>query len=265
MRSAPSAGILRAMRSRTRRSYIATVVFAFSAPLLAQVPPARLTVTSPTLVAGQPVPKQHTADGENISPALAWTGAPATAKQFALVCEDPDVPMPPPFVHWVIYKIPATAKGLPENIPIDPARRCRRRSPARCRACRDSGGRSTAAPRRRRASRTTITSSSTRSTPPLEAAGADARRSCSRRSRGTSSVRASSSPPTNASHASSQPPRTLHQERPWPTLALSSRDLLEARPRRRGGRRRRARGARRTRSPAQASSGQAGARAAARS
>ena len=29
--------------------------------------------------------------------------------------------MPQPFVHWVIYKIPATASGLPENIPIDPA------------------------------------------------------------------------------------------------------------------------------------------------
>jgi hypothetical protein len=24
-------------------------------------------------------------------------------------------------VHWVIYKIPATAKGIPENIPIDAA------------------------------------------------------------------------------------------------------------------------------------------------
>ena len=37
-----------------------------------------------------------------------------------MICDDPDVPMPQPFVHWVIYKIPGTAKGLPENIPIDP-------------------------------------------------------------------------------------------------------------------------------------------------
>lgn len=87
--------------------------------------PAALTVTSPTLTAGQPIPKQHTADGENTSPALAWSGAPATAKSFAVVCEDPDVLLPPtnpqPFVHWVIYNVPATAKGLPANIPIDPA------------------------------------------------------------------------------------------------------------------------------------------------
>lgn len=88
---------------------------------LAQPTPAALTVTSPTLVAGQPIPKQHTADGENISPALAWTGAPATTKSFALICDDPDVPMPQPFVHWVIYNIPATATGLPANVPIDPA------------------------------------------------------------------------------------------------------------------------------------------------
>ncbi len=88
---------------------------------VAQSAPAPLTVTSPTLTAGQPIPKQHTADGENTSPAFAWTGAPATTKSFALICDDPDVPMPQPFVHWVIYNIPGTAKGLPANIPIDPA------------------------------------------------------------------------------------------------------------------------------------------------
>lgn len=108
------------MRSRTRLSYIATVAFAITAPAFGQAPPARLTLTSPTLVAGQPVPKQHTADGENVSPAIAWTGAPATTKSYALVCDDPDVPIPGGFVHWVIYNIPASAAGLPENIPIDP-------------------------------------------------------------------------------------------------------------------------------------------------
>ena len=81
----------------------------------------RLTVTSATLAEGQPVPRQHTADGQNISPAIAWSGAPAATKSLALVCEDPDVPMPQPFVHWVVYNIPATATGLPENLPIDPA------------------------------------------------------------------------------------------------------------------------------------------------
>jgi Raf kinase inhibitor-like YbhB/YbcL family protein len=92
---------------------------------LAQPAPAALTVSSPTVKSGEMIPAQHTADGMNISPAVAWSGAPATTKSFALVCEDPDVLLPPtnpqPFVHWVIYNIPATAKGLPENVPIDPA------------------------------------------------------------------------------------------------------------------------------------------------
>ncbi len=82
---------------------------------------ATLVVTSPTLKAGETIPADYTADGKNISPPLQWSGAPASTKEFAVVCDDPDVPMPQPFVHWVIYKIPGTAKGLPENIPIDPA------------------------------------------------------------------------------------------------------------------------------------------------
>jgi len=98
---------------------------ALPAGAFAQPAAAPLTVTSPTITAGQPIPKQHTADGENLSPALSWTGAPATTQSFAVVCEDPDVLLPPsnpqPFVHWVIYNIPATAQGLPGSLPIDPA------------------------------------------------------------------------------------------------------------------------------------------------
>ena len=110
------------MRIHVRLALAAVAAVALSATsVFAQAAPAALTVTSPTLTAGQPIPKQHTADGENTSPAFAWTGAPATTKSFALICDDPDVPMPQPFVHWVIYNIPGAAKGLPANIPIDPA------------------------------------------------------------------------------------------------------------------------------------------------
>ncbi len=102
------------------RLVLAAGVAISAASVLAQSSPAMLTVTSPTVTAGQPIPEQHTADGENTSPAFAWTGAPATTRSFALICDDPDVPMPQPFVHWVIYNIPATARGLPANLPIDP-------------------------------------------------------------------------------------------------------------------------------------------------
>ena len=85
----------------------------------AQAAPAAITVTSATLTANETIPKDHTADGRNVSPALTWSGAPAATKQFALVCDDPDVPMPGGFVHWVVYKIPGAAKGLPAELPMD--------------------------------------------------------------------------------------------------------------------------------------------------
>jgi Raf kinase inhibitor-like YbhB/YbcL family protein len=122
MRDRALVGILRAMFTRTSASYTACVVIAITTPVLAagQATTATLAVTSPTIVAGQTIPRQHTADGENISPALRWSGAPATTRSFALVCDDPDVPIPGGFVHWVVYDIPATATGVPENLPIDP-------------------------------------------------------------------------------------------------------------------------------------------------
>jgi Raf kinase inhibitor-like YbhB/YbcL family protein len=81
---------------------------------------APIAVASPTLKANQPIPRDYTADGRNLSPPLTWSNVPAGTKEFAVICEDPDAGNPPPFVHWVIYKIPATAIGLPENIPFDP-------------------------------------------------------------------------------------------------------------------------------------------------
>ncbi len=120
--SAPAGYTARNVYAHRSASYTATVVIGITAAILRSASaPARLAVTSPTLVAGQAVPRQHTADGENISPALQWSGAPATTRSFALVCDDPDVPIPGGFVHWVVYNIPRTATGLPENLPIDPA------------------------------------------------------------------------------------------------------------------------------------------------
>jgi len=85
--------------------------------------PAAITVTSPTLKANEVVPIDHTAAGKNVSPALSWSGAPAATKQFALIYDDPDVSFgtpPQSFVHWVVYKIPGTAKGLPADLPMEP-------------------------------------------------------------------------------------------------------------------------------------------------
>ena len=87
--------------------------------LLAQAAPAKITVSSSVLKDGQPIPKDYTADGKNVSPPITWSDLPAGTKELALICEDPVAPTPQPFVHWVVYKIPPTAKGLPEGMPID--------------------------------------------------------------------------------------------------------------------------------------------------
>ena len=93
---------------------------AFAKATAGEQTPATITVTSPTLKANEVVPIDHTADGRNVSPALMWTGAPANTKQFALVYDDPDVVFGgQTFVHWVAYKIPGTAKGLPAELPMD--------------------------------------------------------------------------------------------------------------------------------------------------
>lgn len=76
-----------------------------------------LTIRSPAFADQARIPKRFTGDGEDVSPELSWSGVPAGAKELALICDDPDAPTPEPWVHWVIFKIPATATGLRERIP----------------------------------------------------------------------------------------------------------------------------------------------------
>ena len=108
-------------RDGFRAVAVTTLMLGATGTAWAQAAPATITVTSPTLKANETIPKDHTADGRNVSPAFAWTGAPAATKQFALVFDDPDVVFgtpPQSFVHWVIYKIPGTAKGLAAELPM---------------------------------------------------------------------------------------------------------------------------------------------------
>ena len=76
------------------------------------------TLSSSAFKAGAEIPKKHTCDGADQSPALSWSGAPAAAKGFALIADDPDAPVGT-WVHWVAYDLPSTATELPENVPPD--------------------------------------------------------------------------------------------------------------------------------------------------
>jgi Raf kinase inhibitor-like YbhB/YbcL family protein len=84
-------------------------------------PAMAFDLTSPAFTSGSDVPKKHTCDGDDRSPPLSWTGAPAGTKALALVCEDPDAPRGI-WVHWVLWSIPASATSLPEGVKAEPTR-----------------------------------------------------------------------------------------------------------------------------------------------
>ena len=85
----------------------------------AGVPAKVLNITSPVFKNGE-IPGKYTCDGSNVSPPLAWSGASAATKSFALVVTDPDAPDPKAplttWVHWVLYDIPANVTGLREAV-----------------------------------------------------------------------------------------------------------------------------------------------------
>lgn len=83
--------------------------------------PSKMQLTSTAFAAGGAMPARHTGEGEDVSPPLAWSDAPAGTQSFALICHDPDAPLVAPngtygFVHWVLYDIPATVTSLPESV-----------------------------------------------------------------------------------------------------------------------------------------------------
>lgn len=79
-----------------------------------------LTITSSAFAPNAAIPSLYTCEGKDVSPPLAWSGAPPSTKSFALIVDDPDAPDPAApkmtWVHWVLYDIPATATGLPEAV-----------------------------------------------------------------------------------------------------------------------------------------------------
>jgi Raf kinase inhibitor-like YbhB/YbcL family protein len=62
------------------------------------------------------IPAQYACTGGDSSPALTWSEPPAGTQSFALIMDDPDAPAGT-WVHWVLFNIPASARGLAEGIP----------------------------------------------------------------------------------------------------------------------------------------------------
>jgi Raf kinase inhibitor-like YbhB/YbcL family protein len=66
------------------------------------------------------IPRRYTCDGDDVSPALHWSGVPEGTRSLALIVDDPDAPDPAAprmtYVHWVLYNLPADSTGLAEAI-----------------------------------------------------------------------------------------------------------------------------------------------------
>lgn len=80
---------------------------------------ANFRVTSSAFGPSGRMDKKYGGDGGNKSPPLGWSGAPRGTKEFALVCHDPDAPLPHGFTHWVVYGIPASVTELSEGQKAD--------------------------------------------------------------------------------------------------------------------------------------------------
>src|SRR5688572_22222776 len=78
-----------------------------------------LSLSSRAFAAGGPIPSKYTCDGANISPPLAWAGAPPGTRSFALIVDDPDAPDPAApkvvWAHWVLYNVPPSISVLTEG------------------------------------------------------------------------------------------------------------------------------------------------------
>ena len=74
-----------------------------------------LEISSPAFAPLETIPQRHTSDGENVSPTLRWDKIPPETKQLALICHDPDAPLPLGFTHWTIYNIPPDVRTIAQG------------------------------------------------------------------------------------------------------------------------------------------------------
>ena len=81
---------------------------------------ADFTVTSPDISEGGTFKNEQVANvfgckGDNMTPGLSWSGAPAGTKSYAVTVYDPDAPTGSGFWHWVVFNIPVGVTSLPKG------------------------------------------------------------------------------------------------------------------------------------------------------
>jgi hypothetical protein len=85
---------------------------------------AKVAVSSPAFSQNGEIPREHTCEGADIAPPLAWSFKPSATKSFALIVDDPDAPDPSApkmtWVHWVLVNIPANVMSLSAGAGLHP-------------------------------------------------------------------------------------------------------------------------------------------------
>lgn len=85
---------------------------------------APIIVTSTTFPMGGTLPKTtefNGCGGGNVSPQLAWSGAPPGTKSFVITLFDPDAPTSTGFWHWVVFNVPGGVQSLPAGAGSKPS------------------------------------------------------------------------------------------------------------------------------------------------
>ena len=76
-----------------------------------------LRLTSPSFPDRGTIPRLHAADGDELSPALAWVELPRGTASLALLMEDADAHSPAgpgkPFLQWLVYNVQPSSPGFP--------------------------------------------------------------------------------------------------------------------------------------------------------
>ena len=74
----------------------------------------KMELNSTAFEHGGTIPPKYTADGEDISPPLGFSGVPSETGSLVLIMDDPDAPVGT-WDHWVMWNIPAGTDGISEG------------------------------------------------------------------------------------------------------------------------------------------------------
>ncbi len=79
---------------------------------------AAIAVRSAAFEEGAAIPGEFTCDGADRSPPLEWSGIPDSARELALLVDDPDAPGGT-FTHWVVVGLAPGVTGLKPGVPAE--------------------------------------------------------------------------------------------------------------------------------------------------